>query len=62
MTQGTPLPTGDTTVTEPKRESLKLGDYESVALDNGWYMIRRAQTEGADGQWIAAENPRRIRQ
>ncbi|MDX1747170.1 MAG: hypothetical protein R3324_14630 [Halobacteriales archaeon] len=49
-------------MTEPKRERVKLGDYEGVALDNGWYMIRRAQTEGADGQWIATEDPTSIRQ
>lgn len=49
-------------MTEPERERLKLGDYEGIALDNGWYMIRRAQTEGADGQWIATEDPTRIRQ
>jgi hypothetical protein len=49
-------------VTEPKRERLKLGDYESVVLDNDWYMIRRARTEGADGQWIATEEATPIRQ
>ena len=49
-------------MTEPKRERVKLGDYESVALDNGWYMIRRARTEGADGQWIATEEATPIRQ
>jgi len=49
-------------VTEPKRERLKLGDYEGVVLDNDWYMIRRARTEGADGQWIATEKATPIRQ
>jgi hypothetical protein len=49
-------------VTEPKRERLKLGDYESIVLDNDWYMIRRAETEGADGQWIATEESVSIRQ
>ncbi|MEF8878709.1 MAG: hypothetical protein V5A60_18480 [Haloarculaceae archaeon] len=49
-------------MTEPKRERLKLGDYEGVVLDNDWYMIRRARTEGADGQWIATEEATPIRQ
>jgi hypothetical protein len=49
-------------VTEPKRERVALGDYEGVELDNGWYMIRRAATEGADGQWIATEESTSIRQ
>jgi hypothetical protein len=49
-------------VTEPERERLALGDYEGISLDNGWYMIRRAETEGADGQWIATEEPAEIRQ
>lgn len=49
-------------MTEPKRERVKLGDYEGITLDNGWYMIRRAETEGADGQWIATGEPVSIRQ
>jgi hypothetical protein len=49
-------------VTDPKRERVKLGNYEGVALDNGWYMIRRTETEGADGQWIATEEPAQVRQ
>jgi hypothetical protein len=49
-------------VTEPKRERVQLGDYEGITLDNGWYMIRLARTEGADGQWIATGDPTEIRQ
>lgn len=49
-------------MTEPKRERVKTGDYEGVTLDNGWYVIRRVQTEGSDGQWIATKEAVPVRQ